>query len=159
MMKVRKFKSIIKNLVLFAALLFFLCSNVLTAFATEAEADVEAAMQGDQTEDSFSPRQAWLELVEYSVEDGLLSPGVENVLTLKFKNLSKLSAARGVSINISNGAELIYPAYGTDNQVYIGRIEPDSEQSVQIPIMVSAGLSVDTVTIDISISLAIHLQL
>ncbi|WP_155833190.1 hypothetical protein [Butyrivibrio sp. WCD3002] len=152
MMMKRKYKSIIKNLVSFAVLLLLICSNGLTATATVTEATAEGLEQGDAAEEGFSPKQAWIDLSEYSIENGLLSPGEENVLSLKIKNLSKLSAARGVSISISNDTGAVYPAYGTDNQVYVGRIEPEAEQTVQIPLMVSAELSEDKVSLKVSVS-------
>ena len=74
---------------------------------------------------------------DYSVEGGPLEAGKDVVINLTLHNTSRTAAATSTLMTISSNSGLIYPAYGSDNQFFIGTIAAGASETVTVPISVS----------------------
>ncbi len=107
-----------------ACLLAFMISILnysVVANATEAEGTIAAVVV----------------IENYSVEGGPLEAGKDVTINLSLHNTSRTTSATSILMTISSNSGLIYPAYGSDNQFFVGTIAPGTSETVSVPISVS----------------------
>lgn len=92
-----------------------------------------------------------VEVKDFSIEGGVLTPGSEISLNVTLHNTSSSSVAESVMITIKADKKLVYPVYGSDNQVFVGAIKAGEDASVSIPLTVSSTFSGDPVPVDFEI--------
>lgn len=92
-----------------------------------------------QTEDELNgdSNVAYIEVKEYSIDDGLLEPGSDITIDLTIHNVSSMARAESLVMTVSSDSGMIYPKYGTDNQIFVGTVLPDETKTISIPVTVS----------------------
>lgn len=101
----------------------------VVAYATEAEGTIAAVVV----------------IEDYSVEGGPLEAGKDVMINLTLHNTSKTTSAASILMTVSSNSGLIYPAYGSDNQFFVGTIAPGASESVSVPISVSQAYDSEAV--------------
>ncbi len=82
---------------------------------------------------------AFVEIESYSIESGAIESGENAEILINVHNVSSVAKAVGVMLTISSTSGMIYPAFGNDNQIYIGTIPAKGTKSVTVPITVSTS--------------------
>ncbi|MCR5670173.1 MAG: hypothetical protein K6G10_04140 [Butyrivibrio sp.] len=100
----------------------------LTAYATEGEAQGVAAV---------------VEVESYSIEEGFLQAGSNVTIDFVLHNTSALAAANSLIMTVSSESNMIYPSFGSDNQIYVGSIKAGESQQVSVKVTVSPELTAD----------------
>ena len=101
----------------------------VVANATEAEGTIAAVVV----------------IENYSVEGGPLEAGKDVTINLTLHNTSRTTSATSTLMTISSNSGLIYPAYGSDNQFFVGTIAPGASETVSVPISVSQAYNSEAV--------------
>lgn len=115
-----------------ACLLAFVISILnfsVIANATEAEGTIAAVVV----------------IENYSVEGGPLEAGKDVTINLTLHNTSRTTSATSTLMTVSSNSGLIYPAYGSDNQFFVGTIAPGTSETVSVPISVSQSYNSEAV--------------
>ncbi len=73
----------------------------------------------------------------YTVEGGPLEAGKDVTINLTLHNTSRNTPATSILMNVSSSSGLIYPAYGNDNQFFVGTIAAGASETIKVPISVS----------------------
>ncbi len=81
----------------------------------------------------------------YAVEGGHLEAGKDVTINLVLHNTSRTTAATSILMTVSSSTGLIYPAYGNDNQFFVGTITAGASETVSIPITVSQNYNAEAV--------------
>lgn len=84
-----------------------------------------------------------VEVEEYSIEEGYIEAGKEATVNLTLHNANRNTAANNIFISVSSNSGMIYPAYGNDNQFFVGSLEADGRATVSVPIVVNSALTSD----------------
>ena len=106
-------------------IIFYLYS--ITTFATEDDAT---------TEYSFN---SVVEISEYSIDEGYIEAGKEATIALTLHNANRVSTANSIMIVAKSNSGMIYPAYGYDNQFYVGSLKAGESTTIYIPITVNSN--------------------
>ncbi|WP_026657837.1 hypothetical protein [Butyrivibrio sp. AC2005] len=101
---------------------------------------VEAA---SETSLAVESKVAFIEVQNYSVEGGLLEAGSDLTVNIILHNISSTVKAESLVITMSSSSGMIYPRYGSDNQIFAGTILPDESKVISIPITVSSEFKGD----------------
>lgn len=88
-------------------------------------------------------KMAFIAIENYSLEGGLLEAGNDITINITLANLSSTSAAENVVMTMSSDAGMIYPRYGTDNQIFIGNISAGESKKISVPVTVSSRFEGD----------------
>ena len=118
------------------------------------EAEEENASEGTdttnttlkaQTEEELNAdsRLAYIVVENYSLEGGLLEAGNDITINLTIHNISSVASAESVVMTMSNASASVYPRYGTDNQIFIGKVKSGERKKISIPISVSTKFDGD----------------
>ncbi len=89
----------------------------------------------------MSNSNAYLELESFSLDGDVLVPGKDTTLMLKLHNASETTTVKNVILAITNPIGVVYPAYGTDNQYYIGDMRSNESVAFEVPLSVSNSLN------------------
>ncbi len=73
----------------------------------------------------------------YSLEGGIIEAGKDITVNLKVHNTGRYTSATNVLLTVSSNSGLIYPAFGNDNQFFIGTLAAGASETVAIPLTVS----------------------
>ena len=112
--------------------------------ATEAPATVETAPEVVKAEGSAI---AIVEVESYTIDGGMLEAGKDVTVNLNLHNTSDSSSATSIIMTMSSASGMIYPVYGTDNQIYVGTIGAAETKTISIPVTVSSFFRGDSVDI------------
>ena len=93
-----------------------------------------------------------VEVGDHSIEGDGLVPGQETTLSLTVRNISESTLATNVVLSLYSNAGSVLPAYGTDNQYYIGRLAGNEKKTIDVPLKVSSGLSGESVELTCNFS-------
>ncbi len=80
-----------------------------------------------------------VEVESYNIDEGYIEAGKNTNLTLTLHNSNKFTEANSLVVLFSSGSGMVYPAYGNDNQIYIGTLQAGESTTVSIPITVNSG--------------------
>ena len=130
----KKINHIIISIGCLMALLVTLISFSFTSYAVENEAVEDFA-------------DAVVEISGYEVEGGYIQAGKESTITLTLHNTSSNSAAQSLVVTLTSQSNLVYPAYGKDNQIYVGTLKGGDATTVEIPVIAVTELTGDYVDI------------
>lgn len=89
----------------------------------------------ERSESSFN---SLVEIESYSIKEGYIAAGKNANILLTVHNANKNSAANGLVVAVSCRSGMVYPAYGNDNQFYVGTLKADKSETITIPIIVSS---------------------
>ena len=116
----------------------------------EAEAAEEVPATAESTnviqteaELNADSKVAYVEVEKYTIEGGLLESGNELTINLTVRNISSVAAAESLVMTMSSESSMIYPKYGTDNQIFIGKLLPKESKTISIPVTVSSKFEGD----------------
>jgi hypothetical protein len=99
-----------------------------------------AAAEGEQKELSFN---SVVEIEDYQVDEGYIAAGKNANVTLTIHNSNRVSAANSLVVQFTSQSGMIYPAYGSDNQVFVGTLQAGESTTVSFPIIVSSEFTAD----------------
>ena len=88
---------------------------------------------------------AIIEVQSFSVEGGMLEAGKDVKINLTLHNTAASSTAGSILLTFTSNSGMIYPVFGSDNQVYVGSIGAGKTETVSIPVTVSSSFSGDSV--------------
>jgi hypothetical protein len=91
-------------------------------------------------------------VTDYTIEDGAITPGKTNQLTLTLKNMDSVSGVYGVLVTIDSLSDAVYAEYGETNQVYVDNIQPKKEAKVTIPLVATSSISLENIVCRINIT-------
>ncbi len=77
-----------------------------------------------------------IEIQDYSIDGGMIEAGKQITVNLKLHNTSSAASVGSVMMTLSNGTGSLYPAYGNDNQIFIGSIGADDVTEVSVPMVI-----------------------
>ncbi len=121
-------------------------ANATELGATAAEIVEEAAAQATTVSEPVEGSvAAIIEVQDYTIEGGMIEAGKEITVNLTLHNTSSTMAATSVLMTLSNSTASLYPAYGSDNQVYVGNIGADKTKTVSVPMTIGANFMGDAV--------------
>lgn len=81
----------------------------------------------------------------FSIKENALVSGKEATVILKVHNSSTTTSANDIVLSISSTSGKLFPAYGTDNQYYIGHLNPNETKSIEVSIRAGKDLNEDGV--------------
>ncbi len=116
------------------ALILLNATSVVLAAETESNETVSANLSS-----------ALIGVEKYSIGTGILEAGKDVTIMLTLRNLSSNVGANNVMITTSSTSGMIYPVYGSDNQIYVGNISAGSTKEISIPVSVSPKFNGDYV--------------
>ena len=122
----------------FLAMFIFFINTSVTAFAVE------------NNEKPFSYNSV-VEVESYEVEGGYIQAGKENIIKLKIKNANKISAANSLVAVVSSTSGMVFPAYGIDNQFFIGTLEGGASTTIEVPVVTTSQLTGEYVDLTCSL--------
>ncbi|WP_196805731.1 hypothetical protein [Butyrivibrio sp. WCD2001] len=99
-----------------------------------------------QTEDEINADSAiaYIEVKNYTIEGGLLEAGNDLSINLTIQNISSAARAESLVMTMSSQSGMVFPKYGTDNQIVIGTLLPKESKTISIPVTVSSKLEADS---------------
>ncbi len=103
-------------------------------YATEGE---QESVVKDQVT-SIESSGAIIDIQSYSIKSGTIEAGENAEIQLNLHNVSSTSKASGVIMTISSKSNMIYPAFGSSNQIYIGTMSADGTNTVTVPVAVNS---------------------
>ncbi len=112
--------------------MLMVCSNAVLATSVESE---EVTINDPQ-----------VMISSYEIEDGSLTTGKTNLLTVGLGNMSNSEAVYNVVITFEFSSKSVIAEYGTSNQMYIERIKPEEVQYVVMPLLALDSVTDDFVT-------------
>ncbi len=112
---------------------------------TEQSSTTETAAEENQEVSASDSIAAVVEIQSYSVESGSIEAGQNAEILIDLRNASSTANAVGVLMTVSSNSGMIFPAYGTDNQVYVGTIAAGGTKTVTIPVTVNSKFEGDYV--------------
>ncbi len=89
----------------------------------------------EQSEPSFN---SVVEIESYSIEEGYIAAGKNANILLTIHNANKNSAANGLVVAVLSHSGMVYPAYGNDNQFYVGTLKAGESSTITVPIIVNS---------------------
>ncbi|SHJ33577.1 COG1361 family protein [Pseudobutyrivibrio xylanivorans] len=112
--------------------------------ATEAteETTTQTTTVAEPVEGSVA---AIIEIQDYTIDGGMIEAGKEITVNLTLHNTSSSMAATSVMMTLSNTTGSLYPAYGNDNQIYVGNIGADKTKTVSVPMTIGQTYMGDAV--------------
>ena len=129
----KRFKALIKSAVISAIALTYLFLGTATrVYATENEPPIPAVVV----------------LTGYDIEDGYLQAGHDVTINFDVENASKAVTVYSLVISVTSQSNMVYPAYGSDNQVYVGTLAPGENKTVSIDVAVNPTLTADMTDIE-----------
>ncbi|MCR5755930.1 MAG: hypothetical protein K6G30_14105 [Acetatifactor sp.] len=93
---------------------------------------------------AFSKSRVMIE--DYRLEGDILKGGEETVLTMTVKNASDNSTAQNILISGQGQDNLVYPVYGSSNQMYVEQLGPGESEEVSIRLRAVEGIRYDSVS-------------
>ena len=127
----RKFSNILKTFTICLFAVLYIGANMsLVANATEVN---------ETTEPAEGAAVAVIEIQDYTVEGGMIEAGKEIIVNFTLRNVSKTMGATSVMMTINSSSGSVYPAYGNDNQIYVGTISAGSTKTVSVPLTIGAN--------------------
>ena len=129
----RKLSNILKTFTICLFAVLYIGAN-MTLVANATEANETAA-----SESAEGAAVAVIEIQDYTVEGGMIEAGKEIVVNFTLHNASNTMSASSIMMNMSSATGVIYPAYGNDNQIYIGTISAGSTKVVSVPLTIGSN--------------------
>lgn len=126
----KNIKSIIKKMTVCLCAVLCLGSN-LSIVANADEVDGSAV--------------AIIEIQDYTIEGGMLEAGKEITVNLTLHNTAANASANSVLMTLSNTTGVLYPTYGSANQIYVGTIAAGGTADVSVPLTIGANFLGDAV--------------
>ena len=77
----------------------------------------------------------------YSIDEGYIQAGKNANITMTLRNVNNDSTAHFIVLDFHSNSGMIYPAYGTSNQVYVSSIKSNESVTISIPILVSSDFT------------------
>ena len=77
----------------------------------------------------------------------MLEAGKDVTVNFNLHNTSDTYSASSIIMTMTSSSGMIYPVYGTDNQIYVGTIGAGKTKTVSVPVTVSSFFRVDSVDI------------
>ena len=150
----KKINSILKSLfVCLFAVVIVGANTSFVSFATEIQEPATQDEQDSETsaEEKTTPAEgslvAIVEVESYTIDGGMLEAGKDVTVNFNLHNTSNSSSATSIIMTMSSASGMIYPVYGTDNQIYVGTIGAGETKTVSVPVTVSSFFRVDSVDI------------
>lgn len=109
--------------------------------ATAPAPAAPAAAAATTTANTEGTIAAVVVIESYTVEGGPLEAGKNVNINLTLHNTSRTTAATSILMTVSSSSGLIYPAYGNDNQFFVGTIAAGASETITVPISVSQAYS------------------
>lgn len=128
----RKNKTLAVSLSYLLAAFIFFMNSVITAYAVEDENETLSY-------------NSVLEVESYEVEGGYIQTGKENTINLTIKNANTYSSANNLVAIITSASGMIFPAYGNDNQFYVGTLQGGASKTISVPVVTTSQLLEDYV--------------
>ncbi len=110
----------------------------------EGEAEVEtekSVTKSSAAESAEGSVYAIISVDDYTIEGGMIEAGKEITINLNIKNTATSASASSVMLTLTNSTGSIYPAYGNDNQIYIGTIGAGKTKEVSIPMTIGSSFT------------------
>ena len=125
--------------------IFKACMGCLLAlFLVIAHFDVLALAAEEEAEETKEPAfNSVVEISDYWIDEGFIAAGKEANISLTLHNANKHSAANGLAVQFTSNSGMVYPAYGNDNQFYVGTLEAGESTILSIPITVNSNFNAD----------------
>ena len=143
----KKINNILKTLfVCLFAVVIVGANTTFVSFATEVEETAEAEQETPALE-AESSVVAIVEVESYTIEGGMLEAGKDVTVNFNLHNTSDTYSASSIIMTMTSSSGMIYPVYGTDNQIYVGTIGAGKTKTVSVPVTVSSFFRVDSVDI------------
>lgn len=143
----KKINTILKTLfVCLFAVVIVGANTTFVSFATEVEETAEAVQETPVLE-AESSVVAIVEVESYTIEGGMLEAGKDVTVNFNLHNTSDTYSASSIIMTMTSSSGMIYPVYGTDNQIYVGTIGAGKTKTVSVPVTVSSFFRVDSVDI------------
>ncbi|WP_028241940.1 hypothetical protein [Pseudobutyrivibrio ruminis] len=153
----KKINSILKTLFVCLFTVVIVGANTsFVSFATEVEApeaQAEQVAEEPVAEVQAAPAPAEgsaiaiVEVESYTIEGGMLEAGKDVTVNFNLHNTSSSSSATSIIMTMNSSSGMIYPVYGTDNQIYVGSIGAGKTKTVSVPVTVSSFFRSDSVDI------------
>lgn len=89
----------------------------------------------EQSEQSFN---SVVEIESYSIEEGYIAAGKSANILLTIHNANRNSTANGLVVTVLSHSGMVYPAYGNDNQFYVGTLKAGESSTITVPIIVNS---------------------
>lgn len=93
-----------------------------------------------------------LQIVDYSIDEGALTPGGTVTINLSISNTSSRMEATDAVLTMGSETGFVYPIYGDDNQIVIGSIGAGQTVNTSIKMNVSKYFNAEVVAIDCNFS-------
>ena len=77
----------------------------------------------------------------------MLEAGKDVTVNFNLHNTSDTYSASSIIMTMTSSSGMIYPVYGTDNQIYVGTIGAGKTKTVSVPVTVSSFFRLDSVDI------------
>lgn len=112
---------------------------------TEQTSDTGTLAEEKQEVHTADSSLALIEIQNYSIESGTIEAGQNAEILIDLRNVSRKTNANGIMMTISSNSGVLFPAFGTDNQIYVGTISAGGTNTVTIPVTISSGFEGDYV--------------
>ena len=133
MMTVNKIEHILIRIVSFLFLFYFTFTHCcIVVQANEYETLQE---KNDIANNSI------VEISEYSIVEGYIDAGKDATIALTLHNANKFSSTDNIVVMISSNSGMVYPAYGIDNQFFVGSLNAGESITIDIPITTNSYFS------------------
>ena len=143
----KKINTILKTLfVCLFAVVIVGANTTFVSFATEVEETAEAEQETPALV-AESSVVAIVEVESYTIEGGMLEAGKDVTVNFNLHNTSDTYSASSIIMTMTSSSGMIYPVYGTDNQIYVGTIGAGKTKTVSVPVTVSSFFRLDSVDI------------
>lgn len=143
----KKINTILKTLfVCLFAVVIVGANTTFVSFATEVEETAEVEQETPVLE-AESSVVAIVEVESYTIEGGMLEAGKDVTVNFNLHNTSDTYSASSIIMTMTSSSGMIYPVYGTDNQIYVGTIGAGKTKTVSVPVTVSSFFRLDSVDI------------
>ena len=125
---------------------FFSCllANILL-FANNSFTSL--AQENEEKELSFN---SVVEVESYSIEEEYIEPGKNANITVTLHNANTYSAVKSLLVVFSSSSGMLFPAYGEDNQTFIGTLEAGKTTTITLPMVASSKMTGDYVDLTLN---------
>ncbi|MCR5557047.1 MAG: hypothetical protein K6F75_05755 [Butyrivibrio sp.] len=108
------------------AMLLVLFNTKIVAMAVE-----------EDTQQLAGATVAFVEIANYDIAEGIVEAGNDVKVNINLHNASSSIVANNVIVTLSSNSGMVYPTYGSDNQVYVGSIGANKTSTATVPITIS----------------------
>ena len=86
-----------------------------------------------------------VEVESYYIEEGYIEAGKEATINMTVHNANKYSTVNSLVAIFSSESGMIYPTYGNDNEIVLGKLEPNESTTVSFPVVVNSEFTGDQI--------------